>query len=59
MRYVSLAYGTRQEILAELRNNLGGQRSERRQREAVEAIRDLENGETSVTFGHTTYLVEE
>lgn len=60
MRYVSLAYGTREEIvqlLIEARDSTT--RSERRRLEAVAALEDLEAGDTSVTFGRTTYQVTE
>ena len=57
MRYVSIAYGTLEEITQLMREALGGQRSPRRQREARQALEDLEAGDTSVTLGMTTYLV--
>lgn len=59
VRYVSLAYGTRDEIMQLLRNSLAGARSSRRQHEVVSAIAELEQGDTSITFGNTTYLVED
>jgi hypothetical protein len=59
VRYVSLAYGTREEIEAEIRNSLAANRSQRRHREAEVALQDLLNGDHSVLLGETTYLVEE
>ena len=59
MRYEARAYGSRQEIVQHLTNNLGGHRSERRQREAADAIAMLEGGADEVTFGHCTYVVED
>lgn len=60
MRYVSLAYGTREEIvqlLVEARDSTT--RSTRRRLEAIAALEDLEAGDDSVTFGKTTYLIDE
>jgi hypothetical protein len=59
MRYVTLAYGTRDEIRTELRNAASGQRSERRKIEAQRALRELDEGDDSVTSGNITYLVED
>lgn len=59
MRYVSLAYGTREEIEAEIRNSLAANRSERRHAEAEVALQDLLAGDYSVTLGGITYLVED
>jgi len=59
IRYESIAYGTRQEIIDLLNDNLGAQRSERRKAEARKALEEINAGDNSVTFGHTTYLVEE
>ena len=52
-----LAYGTRDEIIAELSNNLGAQRSERRQQQAADAIEAIEAGATSVRMGKIRYIV--
>lgn len=57
MRYEAKAYGTREEIIAELQNNLGAQRSDRRQQESADAIAELENGAESVQVGHIHYVV--
>lgn len=57
MRYVTIAYGTLEEITQLMRDSLGGQRSSRRQLEAQRALEDLEAGDTSVKLGETTYMV--
>lgn len=59
MRYVSLAYGTRAEIEDEIRRGLGANRSDRRRRELELALADLQAGDHSVTFGNTTFIVDE
>lgn len=60
MRYVSLAYGTRAEIIALIQESASSPgRSERRRAEAEVALRDLAAGDDSVTFGGTTYIVDE
>lgn len=51
------AYGTRDEIIAELSNNLGAQRSERRQQQAADAIQALEAGAATVHMGKIRYIV--
>lgn len=57
MRYEARAYGTRQEIIAELQNNLGAQRSDRRRQQSAEAIAELESGADSIQVGHIHYVV--
>lgn len=51
------AYGTRDEIIAELRNNLGAQRSERRQQASADAIQAIEAGAPTVRMGKIRYIV--
>lgn len=58
MRYEARAYGTRDEIIRELRNNLGGHRSERRQAESAAAIEALQAGADTITAGKIMYIVE-
>jgi hypothetical protein len=59
VRYEARAYGTREEIIETLRNNLGAHRSDRRQREAQEAIDVIEAGASEVQYGPTLYIVED
>lgn len=53
----AFAYGTREEIIAELSNNLGAQRSERRQQQAADAIEAIEAGAPTVRMGKIRYIV--
>jgi len=59
MRYEARAYGTRDEIIKELNNNLGGHRSERRQAESRAAIEALQSGADTVVAGKIHYFVED
>lgn len=59
VRYEARAYGSREEILTELANNLGAQRSERRQRQAKEAIEAINAGAEQVQFGKILYIIED
>lgn len=58
MRHEARAYGTRDEIIRELSQNLGAHRSERRQAEARAAIEALEAGAETVVAGKIHYFVE-
>lgn len=57
MRYEARAYGTRDEIIRELRNNPACHRSERRQAESAAAIEALKAGAGTVTAGKIHYFV--
>lgn len=58
MRYESHAYGTREEIIKQLTDSgLTPGRSDRRMRELARAVVQLEEGDDTVTAGHTTYHV--
>jgi hypothetical protein len=60
VRYVSLAYGTRAEIIELIQESASSPgRSQRRRAEAEVALEDLAGGDGSVTFGGTTYIVDE
>lgn len=59
VRYESRAYGTREEIIAWIKeSSLTPGRSERRMREGARAVVLLEEGEDYVWFAETLYVVE-
>jgi hypothetical protein len=58
MRYESYASGTRDQILALLRQNAASRRNVRRREEAEAAITALEQGAASVVAGQTRYVVD-
>jgi len=60
MRYESRAYGGRQEIIDHItQSSLSPGRSERRMKEGARAVVQLEDGAEEVTYGQTTYVVED
>lgn len=57
MRYEARAYGTRDEIIEQLRARLGPAGSKRREAEALAAIEALEAGADTVVAGKIHYFV--
>lgn len=59
MRYESHAYGTREEIVQELRNNLGACMGQALSKQSMRAMDALAHGALAVRVGKICYFVDE